>query len=81
MVVGTGLGAVEDALRAAAALLRREPAAAESLGVNVYRYKYIAVSVSGAFAGIGGRFLTLVSSSGFTSGADRTAAATSAWRR
>jgi ABC-type uncharacterized transport system permease subunit len=44
------------------------PAAAESLGVNVYTYKYIAVVISGAFAGIGGCFLTLVSSSGFTTG-------------
>jgi ABC-type uncharacterized transport system permease subunit len=44
------------------------PAAAESLGVNVYRYKYVAVTVSGALAGIGGAFLTLVSSSGFTAG-------------
>jgi general nucleoside transport system permease protein len=44
------------------------PAAAESLGVNVYRYKYIAVTVSGAMAGIGGGFLALVSSSGFVSG-------------
>jgi simple sugar transport system permease protein len=44
------------------------PAAAESLGVNVYLYKYIAVMISGAFAGIGGCFLTLVSSSGFTTG-------------
>jgi simple sugar transport system permease protein len=44
------------------------PAAAESLGVNVYTYKYIAVVISGAFAGIGGTFLVLVSSSGFVSG-------------
>jgi general nucleoside transport system permease protein len=44
------------------------PAAAESLGVNVYLYKYVAVTVSGALAGIGGAFLTLVSSSGFTTG-------------
>ncbi|MGI8434020.1 MAG: ABC transporter permease [Nocardioidaceae bacterium] len=44
------------------------PAAAESLGVNVYTYKYVAVIVSGAMAGIGGCFLTLVSSSGFTTG-------------
>jgi ABC-type uncharacterized transport system permease subunit len=41
------------------------PAAAESLGVNVYRYKYIAVLVSGSLAGLGGAFLALVSSSGF----------------
>jgi ABC-type uncharacterized transport system permease subunit len=44
------------------------PMAAESLGINVYRYKYIATVVSGAMAGIGGCFLTLVSSSGFTVG-------------
>jgi ABC-type uncharacterized transport system permease subunit len=44
------------------------PQAAESLGVNVYRYKYIAVLVSGAFAGIGGGFLALVASSGFVTG-------------
>jgi simple sugar transport system permease protein len=44
------------------------PGAAESLGVNVYRYKYIAVLVSGAMAGIGGGFLALVASSGFNVG-------------
>jgi ABC-type uncharacterized transport system permease subunit len=44
------------------------PAAAESLGVNVYRYKYIAVLVSGAFAGLGGAFLSTVASSTFTVG-------------
>ncbi|WP_157252357.1 ABC transporter permease [Nonomuraea typhae] len=33
------------------------PWAAESLGVNVYRLKYIAVVISGAFAGLGGVFL------------------------
>ncbi|MEP9361828.1 ABC transporter permease [Nocardioides sp. CN2-186] len=42
------------------------PAAAESLGVNVYRYKYIAVLVSGSLAGLGGAFLALVAASGFT---------------
>ncbi|NLU66761.1 ABC transporter permease [Streptomyces sp. HNM0574] len=35
------------------------PAAAESLGVNVYRYKYAAVVVSGALAGLGGAFLAI----------------------
>jgi general nucleoside transport system permease protein len=35
------------------------PVAAESLGVNVFRYKYIAVIVSGALAGLGGAALTL----------------------
>jgi len=44
------------------------PQAAETLGVNVYRYKYIAVLISGALAGIGGGFLALVSSSGFNTG-------------
>ena len=35
------------------------PVAADSLGVNVYRYKYIAVTVSGALAGFGGAFLAI----------------------
>lgn len=35
------------------------PYAAESLGVNVYRVKYLGVIVSGGFAGLGGAFLTL----------------------
>ncbi|MGW2115880.1 ABC transporter permease [Streptomyces zhihengii] len=37
------------------------PVAAESLGVNVYKYKYIAVIVSGGLAGLGGAFLAIVS--------------------
>ncbi|MFE3325298.1 ABC transporter permease [Streptomyces sp. NPDC059176] len=37
------------------------PVAAESLGVNVYKYKYIAVLVSGGMAGLGGAFLAIVS--------------------
>ncbi len=44
------------------------PAAAESLGVNVYRYKFIAVLISGSLAGLGGAYLALVSSSGFQVG-------------
>jgi simple sugar transport system permease protein len=39
------------------------PYAAESLGVNVYLYKYAAMAVSGGFAGLGGAFLSLVASS------------------
>jgi simple sugar transport system permease protein len=35
------------------------PYAAESLGVNVMRYKYIAITVSGAMAGLGGAFLVI----------------------
>ncbi|MFI9214105.1 MULTISPECIES: ABC transporter permease [unclassified Streptomyces] len=38
------------------------PIAAESLGVNVYKYKYIAVIISGGLAGLGGAFLSLVTS-------------------
>ena len=41
------------------------PQAAESLGVNVIRHKYLAVLISGGFAGLGGSYLTLVSSPGF----------------
>ena len=44
------------------------PAAAESLGVNVYRFKFIAVVVSGGMAGLGGAFLAMVASSGFQQG-------------
>ncbi|MFJ6214481.1 ABC transporter permease [Streptomyces sp. NPDC092296] len=38
------------------------PTAAESLGVNVYRYKYLAVIASGGLAGLGGVFITMVPS-------------------
>jgi general nucleoside transport system permease protein len=38
------------------------PVAAESLGVNVYKYKYYAVIGSGAFAGLGGAILAISSS-------------------
>jgi ABC-type uncharacterized transport system permease subunit len=39
-----------------------DPQAAESLGINVYRYKYYGVVISGAMAGLGGLFLSTVSS-------------------
>jgi simple sugar transport system permease protein len=35
------------------------PTAAESLGVNVYTYKYLAVIISGGLAGLGGVFLAI----------------------
>ena len=38
------------------------PTAAESLGVNVYRYKYLAVIASGALSGLGGVFIAMVPS-------------------
>ncbi|MGA9715703.1 MAG: ABC transporter permease [Aeromicrobium sp.] len=44
------------------------PAAAESLGVNVIRYKFSAVMVSGGLTGLGGGFLALVAASQFRDG-------------
>lgn len=44
------------------------PIAAESLGVSVYRMKYLAVTASGAFAGLGGVFLAMVASSNYQEG-------------
>lgn len=44
------------------------PSSAETLGVNVYRYKFLAVTMSGVFAGFAGCFLSLVASSGYQNG-------------
>ena len=44
------------------------PVAAESLGVNVYLYKYVAVIASGGFAGLAGAFLAIVASSTYRDG-------------
>jgi simple sugar transport system permease protein len=44
------------------------PQAAETLGINVYRYKYYGVVVSGALAGLGGAFLSMVASSIYREG-------------
>jgi ABC-type uncharacterized transport system permease subunit len=44
------------------------PHAAESLGVNVYLYKYYGVVMSGALAGLGGAFLSMVASSIYRQG-------------
>ena len=44
------------------------PHAAETLGVNVYRYKYYGVVISGALAGLGGAFLSMVASSIYREG-------------
>jgi general nucleoside transport system permease protein len=44
------------------------PSAAETLGVNVYRYKFIAITMSGVFAGMGGAYLAMVASSGYQNG-------------
>ena len=44
------------------------PMAAESLGINVYRTRYIAISVSGMLASLGGAYLALVASSVYREG-------------
>jgi simple sugar transport system permease protein len=44
------------------------PVAAESLGINVVRYKFLASLISGGLAGLGGGYLAMVSSSGFQVG-------------
>ncbi len=44
------------------------PQAAETLGVNVYRYKTIAVLASGAFAGMAGGFIVMVSAGLYQNG-------------
>jgi simple sugar transport system permease protein len=45
-----------------------EPYAAESLGVNVYLHKYIAVVISGGLAGFGGAYLAIVAASIYREG-------------
>lgn len=44
------------------------PWAAESLGVNVYKYKYIAVTTSGALAGLAGAYLAIVGTNVYREG-------------
>ncbi len=44
------------------------PTAAESLGVHVYRVKYVGVVISGALAGLAGGFLAIVASSNYQEG-------------
>ncbi|MEU6170892.1 ABC transporter permease [Streptantibioticus parmotrematis] len=44
------------------------PVAAESLGVDVYRYKYAAVILSGGLAGFGGAFLAMVPAHAYNEG-------------
>lgn len=44
------------------------PSAAETLGVNVYRYKFVAVLVSGGLAGLSGAFIALVLSGQYLDG-------------
>lgn len=44
------------------------PVAAETLGINVYKYKFIAVLVSGGMAGLGGGYLALVAANIYRDG-------------
>jgi len=44
------------------------PDAAETLGINVLRYKFMAVLISGGLAGLGGGFLVLVASNLYREG-------------
>ena len=44
------------------------PVAAESLGVNVYRTRYIALAVSGALAGLGGAYISVVVTGNYLEG-------------
>jgi simple sugar transport system permease protein len=44
------------------------PSAAESLGVNVLRHKFLAVLVSGGLAGLAGGYLAMVASSNYRDG-------------
>lgn len=43
------------------------PAAADSVGINVFKMRYIGVMISGAMAGMGGVAFTLAAGSGFAS--------------
>jgi general nucleoside transport system permease protein len=50
---------VADPLGPAPAQLGEDPDAADSLGVNVYLYKYYGVVMSGVLSGFGGAFLAV----------------------
>ena len=45
-----------------------DPAAADSAGVNVFRYRYLCIILGGALAGLGGAFLTVAWTPGWVEG-------------
>ena len=59
LIIGTGFVLWRTRLGLRLRSCGEAPYAAESLGVNVYWYKYVAVSVSGALAGLAGAFLVV----------------------
>jgi simple sugar transport system permease protein len=68
LIVGTGWLLWKTSFGLRLRSCGESPAAAESLGVNVYRYKFIAVTISGAMSGLAGAYLAMVASSGFQQG-------------
>jgi len=59
LIIGTGFLLWRTRLGLRLRSCGEAPYAAESLGVNVYWYKYVAVSISGALAGLAGAFLVV----------------------
>ncbi|HEY5880686.1 MAG TPA: ABC transporter permease [Nakamurella sp.] len=59
LIIGTGFVLWRTRLGLRLRSVGEAPYAAESLGVNVYWYKYVAVSISGALAGLAGAFLVV----------------------
>ncbi len=68
LLVGTGWLLWHSAFGLRLRSCGESPSSAETLGVNVYRYKFLAVTMSGVFAGFGGCYLAVVASSGYANG-------------
>ncbi len=68
LIVGTGWLLWKTSFGLRLRSCGESPTAAETLGVNVYRYKFIAVTASGALAAMGGAYLAIVASSGYQNG-------------